>query len=75
MTDFDNDGVGLGVFDKHFLGRAWIGHAGLWAGFTSEHWTYKRRGLTIADPDGPGAPAGRRPTRPRRSSSRWHRSL
>ena len=48
MTDFNSDGVGLGVFDKHFLGRAWIGHAGLWAGFTSEHWTYKRRGLTIA---------------------------
>jgi D-alanyl-D-alanine carboxypeptidase len=48
MTDFNSDGVGLGVFDKYFLGRPWIGHAGLWAGFTSEHWTYKRRGLTIA---------------------------
>jgi D-alanyl-D-alanine carboxypeptidase len=48
MTAFDADGVGLGVFDKNFLGRAWIGHAGLWAGFTSEHWTFKRRGLTIA---------------------------
>jgi D-alanyl-D-alanine carboxypeptidase len=48
MTDFNDDGVGLGVFDKNILGRPWIGHAGLWAGFTSEQWTYKRRGLTIA---------------------------
>jgi D-alanyl-D-alanine carboxypeptidase len=48
MTNFNSDGFGLGVFDKDFLGRAWVGHAGLWAGFTSEHWTLKRRGLTIA---------------------------
>jgi len=48
MTDFNEDGVGLGLFEKHFLGRLWLGHAGLWAGFTSEHWTFKRRGLTIA---------------------------
>ena len=31
-----------------FLGRDWIGHAGVWAGFTSQEWTLKRRDLTIA---------------------------
>jgi D-alanyl-D-alanine carboxypeptidase len=48
MMNLNSDGVGLGVFGKAFLGRPWIGHAGLWAGFTSEQWTYRRRGLTIA---------------------------
>jgi D-alanyl-D-alanine carboxypeptidase len=40
--------AGLGVFSRSYLGRRWVGHAGVWAGFTSEHWTYRRRGLTIA---------------------------
>lgn len=49
MLDFAMDGyTGLGVFSRTFLGRDWIGHAGVWAGFTSQQWTYKRRGLTIA---------------------------
>jgi D-alanyl-D-alanine carboxypeptidase len=49
MLDFHNNNQsGLGVFSRTFLGRNWIGHAGTWAGFTSQHWTYKRRGLTIA---------------------------
>ena len=56
------------------LGRAWIGHAGLWAGFTSEHWDIQAPRADNRDLDGPGAPARARPTRPRRSSSRWHRS-
>jgi D-alanyl-D-alanine carboxypeptidase len=48
MLDFAMDGyTGLGVFSRTFLGRDWIGHAGVWAGFTSQQWTYKRRGLTI----------------------------
>jgi D-alanyl-D-alanine carboxypeptidase len=40
--------AGLGVYWRRYLGRGWVGHAGVWAGFTSQHWTYKRRGLTIA---------------------------
>jgi D-alanyl-D-alanine carboxypeptidase len=40
--------AGLGVYWRRYLGRGWVGHAGVWAGFTSEHWTYKPRGLTIA---------------------------
>jgi D-alanyl-D-alanine carboxypeptidase len=49
MLDFSLDGrVGLGVFQDRFLNREWVGHAGLWAGFTSEEWTYRQRGLTIA---------------------------
>jgi D-alanyl-D-alanine carboxypeptidase len=49
MLDFHNNNQsGLGVFLRPFLGRDWVGHAGVWAGFTSEQWTYKRRGLTIA---------------------------
>jgi hypothetical protein len=40
--------AGLGVYWRRYLGRGWVGHAGVWAGFTSEHWTYERRGLTIA---------------------------
>jgi D-alanyl-D-alanine carboxypeptidase len=40
--------AGLGVFSRTFLGRSWVGHAGVWAGFSSQHWTYRRRGLTIA---------------------------
>jgi D-alanyl-D-alanine carboxypeptidase len=49
MLDFqNNDGSGLGVLSRKFLGRDWVGHAGVWAGFTSQHWTFRRRGLTIA---------------------------
>jgi D-alanyl-D-alanine carboxypeptidase len=49
MFDFrNNDESGLGVFSRTLLGRDWIGHAGTWAGFTSQHWTLRRRGLTIA---------------------------
>ena len=49
MLDFHNNNQsGLGVFQRTFLGRNWIGHAGVWAGFTSQQWTLKRRGLTIA---------------------------
>jgi len=33
---------------RRLVGRDWIGHAGTWAGFTSQHWTLRRRGLTIA---------------------------
>jgi D-alanyl-D-alanine carboxypeptidase len=40
--------AGLGVYERRYLGRNWVGHAGVWAGFTSQHWTYERRGLTIA---------------------------
>jgi D-alanyl-D-alanine carboxypeptidase len=49
MLDFSLDGrAGLGVFQDRFLGRDWVGHAGLWAGFTSQEWTFRQRGLTIA---------------------------
>jgi hypothetical protein len=40
--------TGLGVFSRTFLGRPWVGHSGVWAGFSSQHWTYRKRGLTIA---------------------------
>jgi D-alanyl-D-alanine carboxypeptidase len=60
MDDFQNNNQsGLGVFYRKFLGRYWVGHAGTWAGFTSQHWTYKRRGLTIAvmaNLENPGGP-------------------
>ena len=53
--------VGLGVYLRKFLGRQWVGHAGVWAGFTSEDWTYRKRGLTIAVMSNLETPGGTNP--------------
>jgi D-alanyl-D-alanine carboxypeptidase len=39
---------GLGLFSQWASGRRWIGHDGLYDGFTSQHWTDPNSGITIA---------------------------
>jgi D-alanyl-D-alanine carboxypeptidase len=39
---------GLCVYEENFDGKRWFGHDGLYEGFTSQHWTNPRSGVTIA---------------------------
>ncbi len=45
---FGRGGAGLGVFRESLDGRRWIGHDGLYAGFSTQHWTEPRGGATIS---------------------------
>ncbi len=48
MTDFREEGYGRGVFRYRFDGDTIIGHDGLYGGFSAQHWTDPRSGLTVA---------------------------
>jgi D-alanyl-D-alanine carboxypeptidase len=48
VLDFRERGYGRGVFRYRFDGRTIVGHDGLYDGFTAQHWTDPRSGLTIA---------------------------
>ncbi len=48
MLRFGRGGAGLGVFRIRVEGRRWIGHDGLYLGFSTQHWTDPGTGATIA---------------------------
>jgi D-alanyl-D-alanine carboxypeptidase len=48
LLRFRERGFGRGVFRYRFAGDPIIGHDGLYDGFTAQHWTDPRSGLTIA---------------------------
>jgi D-alanyl-D-alanine carboxypeptidase len=48
MLRFNSNGVGLGTDTEHAAGATWVGHNGSFAGYESDEWTDRRRGLTIA---------------------------
>lgn len=47
MTDFEPDGFGLGLLDRRFAGRRWLGHDGTYDGYTCEAWHDPASGITV----------------------------
>ena len=48
MLSFREQGTGLGVFRERVRGRTWVGHDGLYGGFSAQQWTHRGRNLTVA---------------------------
>ncbi len=48
MTRPNRFGSRLGIDDKSYAGRRWLGHDGRYVGYESELWYDKSRGLTVA---------------------------
>jgi D-alanyl-D-alanine carboxypeptidase len=48
LLTFRERGYGRGVFRHRFGGRVIIGHDGLYEGFTAQHWTEPKSGITVA---------------------------
>jgi D-alanyl-D-alanine carboxypeptidase len=48
LLRFRERGFGRGIFLDRFRGRRIVGHDGLYAGYTAQHWTDPASGVTIA---------------------------
>ncbi len=62
MLRFGRGGAGLGVFRIRLDGRRWVGHDGLYLGFSTQHWTDPATGATIAVMTDLETPPGRADT-------------
>ena len=69
MLRFRSGGTGLGVFAQPYAGRRWIGHDGLYGGYSAQQWTDPDRKLTLVAL----ANLETRPGRPDASWTVWKR--